>query len=153
VPGPTLVVVSDAHLGVTPPAVEATLLAFLETVPTLGDSLLINGDLFDFWYSYSRVIPRRGFHVAAALERLCAEGATLLAEPALVGARWIATCDNRRAQERVSVEQFGLKTVVCGPTREAVEAKLRELLQYGARLEQDLECIDGMWTAVCESLG
>lgn len=67
--GPTLIVVADAHLGVTPPAVEATLLDFLETVPTLGDCLLINGDLFDFWYSYSRVIPRRGFHVAAALER------------------------------------------------------------------------------------
>jgi UDP-2,3-diacylglucosamine hydrolase len=69
VPGPTLIVVADAHLGVTPPAVEAALLAFLETVPTLGDCLLINGDLFDFWYSYSRVIPRRGFHVVAALER------------------------------------------------------------------------------------
>jgi len=69
VPGPTLIVVADAHLGVTPPAVEAALLDFLETVPTLGDCLLVNGDLFDFWYSYSRVIPRRGFHVAAALER------------------------------------------------------------------------------------
>ena len=67
--GHTLVVVSDAHLGVTPPAVEAALLAFLEAVPTLGDCLLINGDLFDFWFSYSRVIPRRGFHVAAALAR------------------------------------------------------------------------------------
>ena len=38
--------------------------------PTLGDCLLVNGDLFDFWFSYSRVIPRRGFHVAAALARL-----------------------------------------------------------------------------------
>jgi len=79
VPGPTLIVVSDAHLGVTPPAVEAALLAFLETVPTLGDSLLINGDLFDFWYSYSRVIPRRGFHVAAALERTDLRGNPLRA--------------------------------------------------------------------------
>ena len=61
--GHTLVVVSDAHLGVTPPAVEAALLAFLDAVPTLGDCLLINGDLFDFWFAYSRVIPRRGFHV------------------------------------------------------------------------------------------
>jgi UDP-2,3-diacylglucosamine hydrolase len=68
--GHTLVVVSDAHLGVTPPAVEAALLAFLEAVPDLGDCLLINGDLFDFWFSYRRVIPRRGFHVAAALARL-----------------------------------------------------------------------------------
>jgi UDP-2,3-diacylglucosamine hydrolase len=68
--GHTLVVVSDAHLGVTPPAVEEALLAFLDRVPQEGDCLLINGDLFDFWYSYSRVIPRRGFHVAAALARL-----------------------------------------------------------------------------------
>jgi UDP-2,3-diacylglucosamine hydrolase len=68
--GHTLVVVSDAHLGVAPPAVEEALLAFLEAVPALGDCLLVNGDLFDFWFSYRRVIPRRGFHVAAALARL-----------------------------------------------------------------------------------
>jgi UDP-2,3-diacylglucosamine hydrolase len=68
--GHALVVVSDAHLGVAPPAVEEALLDFLEAVPGLGDCLLVNGDLFDFWFSYTRVIPRRGFHVAAALARL-----------------------------------------------------------------------------------
>jgi len=68
--GHSLVVVSDAHLGVAPPAVEEALLTFLEAVPTLGDCLLVNGDLFDFWFSYARVIPRRGFHVASALARL-----------------------------------------------------------------------------------
>jgi UDP-2,3-diacylglucosamine hydrolase len=68
--GHRLVVVSDAHLGVTPPAVESALLDFLQAVPDLGDCLLINGDLFDFWFSYRRVIPRRGFQVAAALARL-----------------------------------------------------------------------------------
>lgn len=68
--GHALVVLSDAHLGATPPAVEDGLLEFLDAVPTLGDSLLVNGDLFDFWYSYSQVIPRRGFHVAASLARL-----------------------------------------------------------------------------------
>jgi UDP-2,3-diacylglucosamine hydrolase len=68
--GHALVVVSDAHLGGVPPDVEERLLAFLEGVPTLGDCLLLNGDLFDFWFSYSRVIPRRGFHVAAALAGL-----------------------------------------------------------------------------------
>ncbi len=68
--GHQLVVVSDAHLGVTPPAIEETLLAFLDAVPTLGDCLLINGDLFDFWFGYSRVIPRHGFHVVAALAQL-----------------------------------------------------------------------------------
>jgi len=68
--GHALVVVSDAHLGVAPPDVEERLLTFLEAVPALGDCLLVNGDLFDFWYSYSRVIPRRGFRVAAALAAL-----------------------------------------------------------------------------------
>jgi hypothetical protein len=91
--------------------------------------------------------------VAATLEALAAEGAKVLAEPTMVGAKWMATCDNRRAALRVSVEQFGLKTVVSGQSRESVEAKLRELLQYGARLEQEIECIDGVWTAVCESVG
>jgi UDP-2,3-diacylglucosamine hydrolase len=68
--GERLVVLADAHLGATPPEVERGLLAFLEDVPCLGDSLLINGDLFDFWFSYARVIPRHGFHVAAAIARL-----------------------------------------------------------------------------------
>jgi hypothetical protein len=90
--------------------------------------------------------------VATALAGLAAEGANVLAEPTKVGARWMATCENRRAAARVSVEMFGLKAIVSGATREAVEAKVRELLQYGARLEQELECIDGVWTAVCESV-
>lgn len=68
--GHQLVVLSDAHLGVTPPSVEEGLLAFLESVPALGDSLLVNGDLFDFWFEYKRVIPRGGFHVVAALAAL-----------------------------------------------------------------------------------
>lgn len=65
--GHQLVILSDAHLGATPPPIEEALLAFLEIVPTLGDALLINGDLFDFWFEYRRVIPRTGFRVAAAL--------------------------------------------------------------------------------------
>ena len=68
--GHQLVILSDAHLGATPPPVEEALLAFLETVPSLGDSLLVNGDLFDFWFEYRRVIPRTGFMVAAALAAL-----------------------------------------------------------------------------------
>lgn len=68
--GQRLVVLSDAHLGAVGPEVEEALVAFLDTVPTLGDCLLVNGDLFDFWFSYRRVIPRQGFHVAAALSRV-----------------------------------------------------------------------------------
>ena len=68
--GQRLVVVSDAHLRRETAAAEAGFLDFLEQVPSLGDSLLINGDLFDFWFSYRRVVPRAGMPVAAALGRL-----------------------------------------------------------------------------------
>lgn len=68
--GHRLLIVSDAHLGAAPAAVEDAFLAFAEAAPTLGDCLLVNGDLFDFWFSYGRVIPRRGYRVAAALTAL-----------------------------------------------------------------------------------
>jgi len=70
VPGQTLVVVSDAHLGYAPSAVEAALLEFLDVVPALGDALLVNGDLFEFWFAYRSVVPRHAFRVAAALAGL-----------------------------------------------------------------------------------
>ena len=67
--GQRLLVLSDAHVGATPPEVEEALLAFLERAPTLGDCLLLNGDIFDFWFAYRRLIPRRGFEVAAAIRQ------------------------------------------------------------------------------------
>lgn len=66
--GEQLVVVSDAHIR-RDSNVEA-LMAFLEAVPTLGDCLLINGDLFDFWFAYRRSIPQTGFPIVAALAML-----------------------------------------------------------------------------------
>lgn len=65
--GQKLVVVADAHLGVASWESDARFLDFLEEVPRLGDALLINGDLFDFWFSYRRAIPRAGFQAAAAV--------------------------------------------------------------------------------------
>lgn len=88
--------------------------------------------------------------VDAVLERLGKEGVKLLSPPALVGSKWMATCENRRHAVRVNVEQFGLKSIVSGPTREVVEAKVRELQQFGASMVQEIECVDGVWTAVCE---
>ncbi len=75
VPTEALIIVSDAHLGYVarghaPRDTEVALLDFLDRVPDLGDSLLINGDLFEFWFTYRRVIPREGFRTAAALARL-----------------------------------------------------------------------------------
>jgi UDP-2,3-diacylglucosamine hydrolase len=65
-----LVIVSDAHLGSVPDRVEEAFLEFLDQVPSLGDALLVNGDLFDFWFAYRRVIPRAGIRVVAQLTTL-----------------------------------------------------------------------------------
>jgi UDP-2,3-diacylglucosamine hydrolase len=68
--GHQLVVVSDAHVGASLPEDDEALIAFLQRVPELGDCLLVNGDLFDSWFSHRRVVPRAGFPVAAALTML-----------------------------------------------------------------------------------
>ncbi len=68
--GHQLVVVQDIHLGACPPETEEAFFDFLDAVPSLGDSLLINGDLFDFFFAWKRVIPRHAFRCAAALQQL-----------------------------------------------------------------------------------
>lgn len=40
---------------------------FLDAVPQAGDHLILNGDLFEFWFEYSSVIPRRAFPTLARL--------------------------------------------------------------------------------------
>ena len=73
-PASRVVVVADAHLGQVPPAVAVAFHRFLDAVPDLGDALLINGDLFDFWFEYGSVIPRRHFGTVAKLHALRARG-------------------------------------------------------------------------------
>lgn len=73
----TVVVVSDAHLGPASEAATAAFLRFLDAVPDLGRHLVINGDLFEFWFEYATVIPRHAFPVLAALERVRRAGVAL----------------------------------------------------------------------------
>jgi UDP-2,3-diacylglucosamine hydrolase len=63
-------VISDAHLGVASPDVERALVAFLRGLADRAGSLLINGDLFDFWFEWKSVIPRNSFRALAALADL-----------------------------------------------------------------------------------
>lgn len=67
-------VISDIHLGAAPSAVELALLAFLRALRARARSLVINGDLFDFWFEWERVIPREGYRVLAALADLRDDG-------------------------------------------------------------------------------
>lgn len=67
-------VISDAHLGVADAEAERALLAFLRSLVGVAGSLLVNGDLFDFWFEWRSVMPRRGYRVLAALADLGESG-------------------------------------------------------------------------------
>src|SRR5437899_3319689 len=58
---------SDAHLGFAKPEVERAVISFFRHVAEQQGSLVINGDLFEFWFEWKTVIPRRGFRAVAAL--------------------------------------------------------------------------------------
>jgi UDP-2,3-diacylglucosamine hydrolase len=68
--GQQLVVVADAHLGAAAASDEEAFLAFLDAVPSLGDSLLLAGDIYDFWFTYKRLIPRHCIRVTARIVEL-----------------------------------------------------------------------------------
>lgn len=70
----TAVILADAHLGRAPAETEPRLHAFLRTIPGSAEHLVIAGDLFDFWFEYRTVIPRRAFRTLAALARLRESG-------------------------------------------------------------------------------
>jgi UDP-2,3-diacylglucosamine hydrolase len=70
-------VVSDIHLGAVPDATERAFVAFLEHAAAEAASLLIAGDLFDFWFEYGEVIPGRHFRTLAALSRVVDAGVSV----------------------------------------------------------------------------
>lgn len=71
-------VVSDAHLGVASLDIERSFVAFLRSLAGRAGSLVINGDLFDFWFEWKSVIPRRSFRALAALSELRDAGLPIL---------------------------------------------------------------------------
>jgi UDP-2,3-diacylglucosamine hydrolase len=64
---PPSYVISDVHLGHASPETERLLLAFLRALPGRASSLLINGDLFEFWFEWKSVVHRSSVRVLAAL--------------------------------------------------------------------------------------
>ena len=89
--------------------------------------------------------------VQQALDRLLADGAKLISPVNLVGAKWLAACTHPRQSGSCTVEQFGMKQVITGSSRRAVAERVSDLLAFGAKLEGEIEEIDGVWTAVCDS--
>ena len=71
-------IVSDAHLGVASPQIERSFVSFLRGLAGEAASLIINGDLFDFWFEWKTVIPRRSFRALAALAEIRDAGVDIL---------------------------------------------------------------------------
>ncbi len=75
-------VLADAHLGVAPPEQEELLWSFLRHLaepPRDGGAaraggVILNGDMFEFWFEWGDVIPPGGERLLAALAALTARG-------------------------------------------------------------------------------
>ena len=77
-PAPTVVFLSDVHLGIESrereTARETRLLSFLRSLPGRASDLYIVGDLFEFWFEYATAIPRRYFGLLRALDEIREQG-------------------------------------------------------------------------------
>jgi class 3 adenylate cyclase len=96
-----------------------------------------------------------GYSEAAVRElvrQLEGKGHKLVSAVVQVGSKWLAGVDNPKLAVAATVEEFGFKRIVSAPTREAVAAKVADLVDRGAVLVQEPEFADGVWTAVCEKL-
>lgn len=49
---------SDVHLGAAPPENERAFLRWLEEAGDVASTIVLNGDLFDYWFEYRSAIPR-----------------------------------------------------------------------------------------------
>jgi UDP-2,3-diacylglucosamine hydrolase len=71
-------VISDIHLGAGSRELERQVVGFLKSLTDRAGSLLINGDLFDFWFEWKHVVPRGHFRTLSALAELCDTGVPVL---------------------------------------------------------------------------
>jgi UDP-2,3-diacylglucosamine hydrolase len=69
---------SDVHLGSAPPETEPAFLQWLDHCGTHASRVIINGDLFDFWFEYRSAIPRGHTRVLGALASLVDAGIPVL---------------------------------------------------------------------------
>jgi len=71
-------VISDAHLGFATRDIERRLIKFFRYLQGRAGSVVINGDLFEFWFEWKHVMPRGAFRVLAALADLRESGAPIV---------------------------------------------------------------------------
>jgi UDP-2,3-diacylglucosamine hydrolase len=69
-----VLLVSDIHLGATPPDHRRAFGAWLDFAAAEASSLIINGDLFDFWFEYHWGITRGHDDILARLKEIVDSG-------------------------------------------------------------------------------
>jgi hypothetical protein len=114
----------------------------MELVKTvkMGGSLLISGA--------ERAV------VEAALAAQVKRGAKVVSPVHQLGAKWMASCEDLDDPvRRCEVLRIGGQLMIKGPGRDAVQAKLDELLANGAKLVSAPRGSDGSWVAVCQPAG
>lgn len=93
------VIVSDLHFGAVPESVPRSFIQFTRQWHGRIELMLINGDLFDFWFEYHTVVLSRHFQVLRALAELRESGARLI----LVGGNHDAW-GGRFLEEEIGIE-------------------------------------------------
>ncbi len=73
-PSPTVFLASDVHLGAVPPERERAFRSWLEYAGARAATVVVNGDLFDFWFEYRHAVPRGHTRVLGALAALVDAG-------------------------------------------------------------------------------
>jgi UDP-2,3-diacylglucosamine hydrolase len=69
-----VLVASDVHLGATHPDQERAFMAWLEYAADAASWLVVNGDLFDFWFEYRSGVPDGYEEVLARLREMTSSG-------------------------------------------------------------------------------
>lgn len=67
-------IASDIHLGAVPRETERRFVSFLDHVAASASRLILNGDVFDFWFEYGEVVPGRHFRTLAGMARVVEAG-------------------------------------------------------------------------------
>ena len=74
--------------------------------------------------------------VREAVQKLTAAGGKLIAPLSQMGRKWLASVSNPRLEIEARVEEMGFTRVITGPTKEAVQLKVEDLLERGSTLVQ-----------------
>lgn len=72
--GKPILLASDVHLGVVSEATEAAFESWLVEAAQTASEVILNGDIFDFWFEYRSVIPRGYTRVLALIGDLVKSG-------------------------------------------------------------------------------